>query len=288
MLERGKYGVEWTPKPKDDESDGVWKVVSVVVLVALASLAITLFRRSVTPPPEQPPAPSPVVEPAQPEPVKDVRESVSAVRTPDRAADEQSQAFRASEVSSIDKRPPKVRNLLMRLEEARRLKDVEMEITTIEALRAMPGSPAADLDNNLAKRLGVLNMRRLFTLKSAQWVETVTVKSGDSASRIASEHGATFASLVKLNDGGVDKLRIGQKIKVLNHPRFNLVVHMRARTADLHLNGKFFKRYELQSAGAVKTGLFEWRDVSLPLEQSDRAELDLLLPKSTPVQVSEV
>ena len=288
MLERGKYGVEWTPKPKDDESDGVWKVVSVVVLVALASLAITLFRRSVTPPPEQPPAPSPVVEPAQPEPVKDVRESVSAVRTPDRASDEQSQAFRASEVSSIDKRPPKVRNLLMRLEEARRLKDVEMEITTIEALRAMPGSPAADLDNNLAKRLGVLNMRRLFTLKSAQWVETVTVKSGDSASRIASEHGATFASLVKLNDGGVDKLRIGQKIKVLNHPRFNLVVHMRARTADLHLNGKFFKRYELQSAGAVKTGLFEWRDVSLPLEQSDRAELDLLLPKSTPVQVSEV
>ncbi|MCR5752350.1 MAG: LysM domain-containing protein [Kiritimatiellae bacterium] len=288
MLERGKYGVEWTPKPKDEESDGVWKVVSVVVLVALASLAITLFRRSVTPPPEQPPEPSPVVEPAQPEPVKDVRESVSAVRTPDRAADEQSQAFRASEVSSINKRPPKVRNLLMRLEEARRLKDVEMEITTIEALRAMPGSPAADLDNNLAKRLGVLNMRRLFTLKSAQWVETVTVKSGDSASRIASEHGATFASLAKLNDGGVDKLRIGQKIKVLNHPRFNLVVHMRARTADLHLNGKFFKRYELQSAGAVKAGLFEWRDVSLPLEQADRAELDLLLPKSTPVQVSEV
>ena len=288
MLERGKYGVEWTPKPKDEESDGVWKVVSVVVLVALASLAITLFRRSVTPPTEQPPEPSPVVEPAQPEPVKDVRESVSAVRTPDRAADEQSQAFRASEVSSINKRPPKVRNLLMRLEEARRLKDVEMEITTIEALRAMPGSPAADLDNNLAKRLGVLNMRRLFTLKSAQWVETVTVKSGDSASRIASEHGATFASLAKLNDGGVDKLRIGQKIKVLNHPRFNLVVHMRARTADLHLNGKFFKRYELQSAGAVKAGLFEWRDVSLPLEQADRAELDLLLPKSTPVQVSEV
>ena len=197
-------------------------------------------------------------------------------------------AFHASEVPSLGKRPPKVRNLLMRLEEARRLKDVEMEITTIEALRAMPGSPAADLDNNLAKRLGVLNMRRLFNMKSAQWVETVVVKRGDSASRIASEHGATFASLAKLNDGDVGKLRIGQKMHVLNHPRFNLVVHMRARTADLHLNGKFFKRYELQGDDGVKSGLFEWRDVSLPLEHSDRAELDMLLPKSSSVQVSEI
>ena len=192
-------------------------------------------------------------------------------------------------VSRPESRPPKVRNLLMRLEEAEKARNVGMAIETIEALRALPGAPAADLDNALARRLGVLTVQRLFDLKNAQWVATVVVKSGDAASRIASEHGSTVASLAKLNGGNVDRLKVGQKLHVLNHPRFNLVVHRLAKVADLQLNGKFFKRYDLEVTTNLKDGAFEWREVSLKLlKAADKAELEMLLPRATSVLISEM
>lgn len=291
MLERGRYGVEWTPRPDDGESTAIWRVLAAVAAIALVSLGWTLVNRFRAKPEEPPPAPpaqaAAPAHGADREPAPAPQDP--AAQTADGGGDApQTATFQASEVPRLGKRPPKVRNLLMRLEEAERMKDTEMAVTTIEALRALPGSPAADLDNDLALRLGTLNMRRLFEQKCAQWVETVTVKSGDSASRIASEHGATFASLAKLNSGDVGRIRVGQKLYVMNHPRFNLVVRVRSRTADLQLNGKFFKRYDLTDERSVKAGAFEWREVSLPLKPADRAELDLLLPKSTSVLVSEI
>lgn len=278
MLQRGAYGIEWSGRVGDDEPSPLGRIVFAVVIAALISLAWTIVTRIradraerdeekelvVSAPIEEPPAPSSAVdEPELPPP-------------PPPPA-----------VSRPDKRPPKVRNLLMRLEEAEKARDVEMAISTIETLRAIPGSPAADLDNALARRLGVLNTRRLFDLKSAQWIATVTVKSGDSASRIASEHGATLASVVKLN-GPIDKLKIGQKLYVLNHPRFNLVVHRLARIADLQLNGKFFKRYDLTDVSTLKDGAFEWREIQLKMAKAEKTELDLLLPKTTSVLISEM
>jgi hypothetical protein len=195
----------------------------------------------------------------------------------------------------LAKRPVKVRNLLMRLEEAERRRDVEMAVSTIEQLRALPGSPAADLDNVLARRLGDLNMKWLFVLKNAQWVKEVTVKRGDSASRIASENGSTLASLSRLNGGSVDRVIIGSKLRVMNHPRFNLVVHRRSRTADLQLNGKFFKRYDLSSPVTGADGAYEisgrirqfWTERGISFSMKDRAELEMLLPKGAAVLVSE-
>jgi hypothetical protein len=196
---------------------------------------------------------------------------------------------------SAANRPVKVRNLLMRLEEAERRSDVEMAVSTIEQLRALPGSPAADLDNVLARRLGDLNMKRLFVLKNAQWVKEVTVKRGDSASRIASENGSTLASLSRLNGGSVDRVILGSKLRVMNHPRFNLVVHRRSRTADLQLNGKFFKRYDLTAPVTGADGAYEipgrirqfWTERGISFSMKDRAELEMLLPKGAAVLVSE-
>ena len=282
MLQRGTYGVEWTERPGKDQPSILGRVVLVVVIAALISLAWTIAARIradrktaeeesvLTPPPrvevqaDDIPPPSAVDEtelpPPPPPPV----------------------------VSRPEKRSPKVRNLLMRLEEAEKAHDVEMAISTIETLRALPGSPAADLDNALARRLGVLNARRLFTLKSAQWVKTVVVKGGDNGSRLASEHGTTLASIVKLN-GPIDRLKIGQKLYVLNHPRFNLVVHRLSRIADLQLNGKFFKRYDLEVTTNLRDGAFEWREVALKLARpADKAELDMLLPRTTSVLISEM
>jgi len=279
VLERGPYGIEWTPRPKDEDAPRFRGIVWLVVVVAFVSLSWTLFRRyrdRVADEQIVTPAPAPVSVESRPQRPSLAVEPAAAVPA-------------APYSSSLAKRPARVRNLLMRLEEAERQHDVEMAVTTIEQLRALPGEPAADLDNALARRLGLLNVRLMFGLKSAQWVSTVKVGPRQMASRIAAEYGSTFASLVKLNPGvDLERVRVGQQLYVLNHPRFNLVVRTRPRTADLQLNGKFFRRYDLLSAPKVPEGAYEWRDVELGLKATDRAELDMLLPKATSVLVSEM
>lgn len=286
MLQRGTYGVEWSNRPRDEGPSPLGLIVFAVLLVALVSFGCTLFARfRANRARAVEDGELAVVMRTAESPVPEVREAPAP--QPVDVAQEEPPPPPPPTVSRPEKRPPKVRNLLMRLEEAEKARDVEMAISTIETLRAIPGSPAADLDNALARRLGVLNTKRLFELKSALWIDTITVKSGDSASRIASEHGATLSSVVKLN-GPIDKLKIGQKLYVLNHPRFNLVVHRLARIADLQLNGKFFKRYDLTDVSTLKDGAFEWREVSLKMKPADKAELDLLLPKATSVLISEM
>lgn len=280
---RGNFGIEYNPRQRERDSSGLGWVFALVAIVALVSLVWTLVGRfrsrpdvQVAPPP---PPPAEVREPA-PAP-KPVEEIVSPVAHADSGA--------------LAKRPVKVRNLLMRLEEAERRKDVEMAVSTIEQLRSLPGSPAADLDNVLARRLGDLNMKWLFVLKNAQWVKEVTVKRGDNASRIAAENGSTLASLSKLNGGNVERVLLGTKIRVMNHPRFNLVVHRRSRTADLQLNGKFFKRYDLAAPVSGDDGAYEipsrirpfWAERGISFSMRDRAELEMLLPAGASVLVSE-
>ncbi len=284
MLERGRYGVEWTKRPEDRELSIFWPVVFVVFVLVLVSFAVTLFRR--------------VREEARDD---NATSEVAVVQPPAAPASDAPRAaektFTPPPTATNARRPQKVRNLLMRLEVAESKRDVEMAVTTIEQLRALPGEPAADLDDALARRLGTLNGRRLFTLKNAQWVKTVTVKSGQSASRIAAENGSTFASLAKLNGGiaAVETIRPGQSLYVMDHPRFALVVRRRTRTADLQLNGKFFKRYDL-AAEAGCDGAYEvtmpirdfWDEIGVSFKSVDRAELELLLPQGASVLVSEI
>jgi hypothetical protein len=282
----GRFGLEYNPRQRERDSSGLGWVFALVAVVALISLVWTLVGRfrggeeaELAPPSEPPPAQESPVEP-EPKPAPEPIQSVAPV---------------AGDGEMLAKRPVKVRNLLMRLEEAERRRDVEMAVSTIEQLRALPGSPAADLDNVLARRLGDLNMKWLFVLKNAQWVKEVTVKRGDSASRIASENGSTLASLSRLNGGSIDRVIIGSKLRVMNHPRFNLVVHRRSRTADLQLNGKFFKRYDLTAPVTGADGAYEipgrirqfWIERGISFSMKDRAELEMLLPKGAAVLVSE-
>ena len=289
-LARGKFGIEYNPRQKDREPSGLGGTLALAAIAAFVALTWTLVRhiRSRSAEPE-------ILELAAVAPVPE------AAPSPDVApASDTSRTFQTFAPLNADvaRRPPRVRNLLMRLEEAEKRRDVEMAVTTIETLRALPASPAADIDDSLARRLGALNVRRLFDLRNAQWVKTVTVGRGDSATRIAAENGSTFASLARLNGGRdkVEKIVIGQSLHVMNHPRFNLVLHRRTRTADLSLNGKFFKRYDLADAVKAREGAYEmpekrrlfWGGIGSCFRPEDRLEIDTLLPKGTPILVSEM
>ena len=296
MKERGKYGIEYNPNPIGDDSSGLgWLIVAVVAVALLALVWMAVHRLLSSGGEEAEPAPAETaVEVIPPSGLKSPPAEVGTAS--ETAAEAPPAPPLPPARTAIDKRPQKIRNLLMRLEEAEKKRDVELAIETIEQIRAEPGSPAADLDDALARRLGTLNLRRLFERKSALWVKQVEVKRGASASRLAAENGSTLASFGKLNGGRIDRIRIGEKLYVMDHPRFNLVVHRRSRTADLSLNGKFFRRYDLQGEVKAKGGAYElperkrafWANVGLQLKTSDRDELELLLPSGTPVLISEM
>ena len=298
-LARGKFGIEYNPRQLERKSSGLGWVFLLVALVALISFAWTLMKHFRShgeeaaqevavhepPPSSAAEAPPPVnggadVPPPSPVQAKQVFQTFQPMNT------------------ELDKRPSKLRTLLMRLDEAEKRQAVEMAVNTIETIRSLPGSPAADLDDSLARRLGALNVQRLFDLRNPQWVKEEAVGRGDSATRIAAEHGSTFASLARLNGGRekVERIVIGQQLYVLNHPRFNLVLHRRTRTADLSLNGKFFKRYDLPGEVRAREGAYEiperrkllWDRLGSAFKSDDRAELEMLLPTGAPVLVSEL
>ena len=300
---RGKFGLEYNTTRRDDDSPGLLpRALAAVFLVALVSFTVTFVSRrraasAEQPPPQEEPLPAQVAveTPVSTNPVP----AAAAMETPEiRPLPELPEIPPPEEIKPTGdaKRPAKVRNLLLRLEEAERRKDVAMAVSTIEQIRALPGNPAADLDDSLARRLGVLNMRWLFGPGKSPWVAEVEIRRGDNASRIAHEHGSTLASLKKLNGGEADKLIAGKKIRVMEHPRFSLVVHRRTRTADLSLNGKFFKRYDLSEDVTGKVGAYEvperirqlWKDKGISLKPADRTELETLLPRGSSVLIAEL
>ena len=301
-FERGKFGVEYNPRQAEDPSDGLGWVIAAIAFVALVSLVWTLVVRLRSNEGEAvsegllEEGPAPVASAGGHEPAGgDEPPSTDDKATSEQVAPEPEPTKKIVD-ADMEKRPVKLRNLLMRLDEAKKRRDLEMEVTTIEQIRAMPGNPAADLDDSLARRLGTLNIRRLFDRRNAQWVAQVTVKRGDVASRIASENGSTLASFSRLNGGNVDKVVLGRKMYVMSHPRFNLVIHRRTRTADLSLNGKFFKRYYIPGEVSGREGTYVlpanpktfWRSLGVEFNVADRAEIEMLMPVNASVIIAEL
>jgi len=280
----GPYGIEYDPRSSDERSPALAWLVSLVVAVSFVSLVVTVVgrvrsRAAEEPPPEAQPVPAQEKPPAGEPPAPEEPPPPPI------------------EVPAAEKRPQKLQICLLRLQEAEKKHDVEMSVSTIEQIRALPGQPAADIDDELARRLGELNVKWLFELKNKQWVEDVRVKAGDSATRIAREHASTLASFRRLNESvDADRLKAGATVKVMKHPRFNLVVHSRARMADLQLNGKFFKRYDLRDAVTGAPGAYESEgnlrqllaEKGVWFNREDRTELETLLPKGASLTISEL
>ncbi len=305
-IARGKFGIEYFPHPEDEESRGLGWLVVAIALAAVALVGVAVVPRLVSSPEEEPEPQETVEAPASGDrqPAADSRQPAIDSRQP--AADDKSDGKPADKPVVIEapplppdverNRPQVARNLLLRLEKAVEADDVELSVSTIEQLRALPGEAVADLDDKLARQLGKLNVQRLFVRRNKQWVKEVEIRPGDSATRIAHESGSTLASLLRLNNmKPEDRIRTGRRLYVMDHPKFVLVVHRAARYADLSLKGKFFRRYDIVAPVKAAEGNYT-TDARLrtflarkgiSFSADDRAELETLLPAKTPVLVSE-
>lgn len=283
---RGRLGIEYntTPTDRDDgfHAGPIVMIIAAVAFVFLAINTINKFRNREMPREGlESVASTPTVVSAQPVKTEPAPPPVPVLEMP-----------------NAMRRPPRLRQLIDRLETAERTADTLLAISAIEEIRAYPGGAAADLEDKLSRRLGELNLKWLWELKNAKWVTDVTIKRGDNATRIAREHGSTLASIKKLNPTlDLNLLKTGTKIKVMHLPRFILVVHLRLKTADLQLNGKFFKRYDLTGEdNAAKPGSYETTaplsefltEHKLHFSNADLTELNALVPKASTLVISEM
>ena len=273
---RDRFGIEYRPGKPSAETPWLLRALAVAALVALVYLSLSVYRR-VRDFLAEPVEPSAAEVPARPA-------AASAPGEPD---------VSAPKIVAKGERPREVRNLLLKLDAAIAATNYVLQIATIEKLRSLPGAPAADLDDTLAKSLGRLNLRRLFGMANP-WVKTIKVIRGNNASRIANEYGTTVKCLEKLN-GNVASLRIGQSLVVMDHPDFRLAVYRKTRVADLSLNGKFFKRYYLAGEVGSETGSFVvpantrafLAERGIRLAVKDVAELEMLLPRGANMTVAD-
>lgn len=300
-LTKLKYGVETDPKDKYNEPSGLgWFVVAVVVVAAISFIVTVLGRIASASKEDADPDNSSVEVSGSLSPDGGGSDSDNGGRSGGRGNSATAEALKKVapvEIGSLRGRSPKVRSLLMRLEKSAEAGDIEMQISAIEQIRGLSGADTADIADELLPRLGQLNLCWLFDRNNPEWVVRVKVKRGDSASRIAREYGSTLASFKRLN-GLVDasRLVIGREVKVMNHPKFKLVLHSRLRVVDLFLNGKIFKRYFIDDSSdmLIKAGDYKtpanlttyFRQCGIELRDDDMKELDMLVPAETSFRVT--
>lgn len=273
--QRGSFGIEYRPEGPSEDTPWLLWAVAVAVAVALVYGSVAGYRRMVRWLSEKPTAETAETAGAS------APTSAPPVPTPD--------------LTIRGPRPRQVDNLWMRLERAVAMTNVALQVSTIEQLRSLPGAPAADRDDDLARMLGPLKLHMLFGPGMRnEWVTTVVVKRGNSASRIAAEYGTTVKCLERLN-GDVSSLRVGRTLKVMNHPQFRLSVYRKTRIADLHLDGRFFKRYYLVDAVSGEKGSYSFpanigsllSEKGVRLATADVAELEMLLPRGANMTIAD-
>lgn len=284
-LARGKFGIEFDPLRGDEAPSGRGLFIFAAVLIVLISFTVTLVKRLGANDEEL------ALERAERAPVTEAAKAVPAsLPAPPLAP------AVPPEKAALASRSRTMRNLLMRLTEAERDRDLSRQVETIELLRALPGNPAADIDHLLVKRLGRLNYRWMFGDENSPWTSRLTPRRGNSAERIAKEQGMTLAALLKLNHWrSTDEMRPNESVRVFNRPNFVLIVHRRSRLAELMLDGKLFKAYELAQVPRVEPGLYQATDdlkqqfvkLDLAFTAPAQSELKLFLLASTPILIAE-
>ncbi len=284
-LARGKFGIEFDPLRGDEAPSGRGLLIFAAVLIVLISFTVTLVKRLGANDEEL------ALERAERAPVTEAAKAVPAsLPAPPLAP------AVPPEKAALASRSRTMRNLLMRLTEAERDRDLSRQVETIELLRALPGNPAADIDHLLVKRLGRLNYRWMFGDENSPWTSRLTPRRGNSAERIAKEQGMTLAALLKLNHWrSTDEMRPNESVRVFNRPNFALIVHRRSRLAELMLDGKLFKAYELAQVPRVEPGLYQATDdlkqqftkLDLAFTAPAQSELKLFLLASAPILIAE-
>ncbi len=315
---RGRYGIEYTPRPAPSREHHHlgWLLLGVAVLVAV-SYFFTRRERIPGPPPLQPPPDAPMERPAtlpsvpaqSAPPIVETKPASTATppikNTPHRQEHRAQRPaagmtpFAAKVDGWIASRtwPKNEQELLTLLRDAEQRGNLMGARGAIDNLMYRP--TVEDIKDQLIRRLGELNTQLLFSGTNTPWTATVSVKRGDTLQRIATEHRTTLEALQKLNPlKDPNRLALGQKLRVLNFPDADLVIHKQLQFAELLLKKRIFKRYYVTIRADAATGAYQvsnesgsrasdhLRALFEKIAPADRDELRLFLAPGSRITVT--
>ncbi len=247
---RGRFGVEYDATRRDRGEHHLLRwalfciaVIAIVSFISARGCVKNIKLPDFIPPPVLPTTPAPEIPPSTDvtsaggigetqQPAKPDATKAEPKPAPMPAAN--ANAVRLVELWLADSagRPALERTLLEKLLAAERAMNPMLALDTIERLRSRPAM--ADLDEPLARRLGTLNLQCLYSSRPTPWTTSVVARRGDSAYRIAREHGTTLAAILKLNNLPTDSsITPGTVPRVLAIPRTALVIHRQTTNDDV-------------------------------------------------------
>ena len=317
---RGIYGIEYTPQPsRGNEGHPLrWLLIGLVVMVGVA-LFVAHSRRKPGPPvlvrdvPEapvavtvakpqaadpKPPVPDAARKPSGTAPAQAANGTLPS-RPPAAPKANRESAFAAKVDGWIASRTwsKYEQELLILLRDAERQGNLAGARGAIERLLGRPA--VEDLKDPLIRHFGDLNTQLLFSGTNTPWTATVEVKSGDTLQRIASTHRTTMEALLKLNRiKDPNRISLGQKLRVLNFPDADLVIHKQLQFAELLLKRRVFKRYYVTVRKNAETGAYpvtnelgsrasdRLRALLQQIAPADRDELRLFLASGSRITVT--
>lgn len=123
-------------------------------------------------------------------------------------------------------------------------------------------STASDtsLRNDALRVQGRIHVKLLFSSTPTAWKKTYVVQPGDSLDKIARLNKTTVELIRKINGVEGNLIHIGQRLLIPEAP-FVVQVDKSARTLDLTMNGKLFKRYIVGLGVNGKTPVGTFRTV---------------------------
>lgn len=313
---RGKFGVEYHPRNNSETPRLRGLVCVVLALVAVAFAWYKIAGQRAAP---EAPAPNALrAEPsvAVPPPRPALAQQTAAVPPP--APPKKAAAARPDAPPPRPALAPDVARLAARLEETLEQRTTQDQVLISRYLAAeRQGNPdiagdtlrrlhdrptLADLRDPLLRRLGDLNLLRLFSGKESPWTTTVTVRRGDGRDRIAREYRNTPAAVAKLNPlVKWERLRPGDAVRVLRFPSAVLVIHKQLDCADLTLRkeDRFFRRYDLTVSPSARAAVYDispeahttvgarFRELGVKIAPDARRELEMFLAPGSRITVTE-
>lgn len=143
------------------------------------------------------------------------------------------------------------------------------------------------------RKLGMVNMALILGDRAMPGKVRHKVVQGDLISKLARHYGCTQSYLLQVNRiDRPERMNIGQELWALDNPLFEVVSVPGADSVVLMLAAEFVKRYNLMGGAVVPeiaAGRYSAASflTQLELRDSDRAELQLLLPNSAVAVIHE-
>lgn len=203
--------------------------------------------------PAKPEKPADKVAPPPPPPPAPTQNVASSPSEPERAAPTPPAPDKRN---GKDKKDPKakaasaaVRDLIAQGQDAERRDDLTAARAAYEKALASP-----DIGDSRAlaeSRLGDVMVSMVASQREMPEKIEHAIVSGDRIVKLAIKHGTTVELITKSNNlSNPGNIRLGDRLRFLDNPKFEIIVSKSENWLLLKMNGKFFKRY------TVGTGKF--------------------------------